>query len=219
MFGQICRLPPNHTYHRLAERQLVVKNNKSKSWFIYAVKIGSRYGLNLYAEFTQPSTKEQWKKKAIDSIIDTTFKEMMDDVADKSTLKWVVREIFKKDQPHPIWASSSSPYHVESARIRLRMITGRYGLGLERYVYNKKADTTCPICQAPEDIVHMLTQCSGICCKTRTLIKRMQDIYKVHGLPPPKNEYALTSAILNGVAYHTDIHRKYSTGEVVILPE
>ena len=36
MFGQICRLQPDHTYHKLAERQLAVKNEKSKSWFIHA---------------------------------------------------------------------------------------------------------------------------------------------------------------------------------------
>ena len=98
------------------------------------------------------------------------------------------------------------------------MLTGRYGLGLERRVYNRNADIACPICQTAEDIVHVLTECVGICPKSRYLVKRLQDIYTAHVLRPPTTEYALTSAILNGVAYHTDIRRKYS-GEVVILPE
>ncbi len=219
MFGQICRLQPGHTYHDLAQRQLATKNDKSKSWFIYAAKIGSRYGLNLYAEFKEPTTKEQWKRKTKEAITSTVFKEMMDDATQKSTLNWVVNEILMKDKPHPIWEFSSSPYQAESARVRLRMLTGRYGLGLERRVYNRNADIACPICQtAAEDIVHVLTECVGICPKSRYLVKRLQDIYTAHVLQPPTTEYALTSAILNGVAYHIDVRVKYLTDGAVILP-
>ncbi len=142
----------------------------------------------------------------------------MDDATQKSTMKWVVNEILTKDKPHPIWEYSSSPYQAESARVRLRMLTGRYGLGLERRVYNKSADIACPICQTAEDIVHVLTQCSGICPKSRFLVKRLQDIYTAHALRPPTTEHALTSAILNGVAYHIDVRVKYLTDDAVILP-
>jgi len=144
---------------------------------------------------------------------------MMDDATQKSTLKWVVNEILMKDKPHPIWEFSSSPYQAESDRVRLRMLTGRYGLGLERRVYNRNADIACPICQtAAEDIVHVLTECVGICPKSRYLVKRLQDIYTAHVLQPPTTEYALTSAILNGVAYHIDVRVKYLTDGAVILP-
>ena len=96
------------------------------------------------------------------------------------------------------------------------MLTGRYGLGLERRVYNRNADIACPICQTAEDIVHVLTECVGICPKSRYLVKRLQDIYTAHVLQPPTTKYALTSAILNGVAYHIDV--KYLTDGAVILP-
>ena len=61
LFGQICRLPESHTLRNIAMRQLSVKTNNSKSWFIHACVIGEYYGLNLYQEFLNTKSRLSWK--------------------------------------------------------------------------------------------------------------------------------------------------------------
>jgi len=221
MFGQICRLPENHTVNNVAMRQLAVKTDKSKSWFIHSCKIGEHYGLNLYQEFQNPSTQLAWKNTVKKAIYSQCFTDMVESAKQKSTLEWVLFELLAYDHPHSIWTESKTLYQTEAARTRLKMLVGRYGFGKEIKRYVASTDTQCPMCtEEVEDVEHFLTNCPPVLRKTGSLVNRLSKVYTDAELTPPCHRREIVSAILNGAGY-----QKYQgtlgklTGIVIKLPK
>ena len=52
LFGAISRLEGHHPLRQLALHQLAIKDEKSKSWFVYVAGIASKYDINLHQALT-----------------------------------------------------------------------------------------------------------------------------------------------------------------------
>ena len=62
-------LRSNGIEKQLAIRQLAIKDNNSKSWFIYVAKILKKYDLpSIYVAMEKPMSKIQWKAKLKKSV-------------------------------------------------------------------------------------------------------------------------------------------------------
>jgi hypothetical protein len=62
LFGCICRSGKTSTEWKIAERQLSIKNSKSKSWFIDIKRLFIKYGIgDPYGFLDTVLSKYQWK--------------------------------------------------------------------------------------------------------------------------------------------------------------
>ena len=62
-----------------------------------------------------------------------------------------------------------------------------------------------PCNSEPEDAEHFLVRCTALRGTTDALLQDLCRLYSEEGLQPPSNHHELTSAILNGWAYTTDM--------------
>ena len=221
MFGQICRLREQHTVHSIALRQLAVKTDRSKSWFIHACKIGASYGLNLYQEFQHPNTQLAWKNIVKKAIYYHCFTELSESAKLKSTLKWVIFELLNHERAHSIWTESNTSYHTMASRIRLKILTGRYGFGSVLKRYDATVNAQCPLCnEEEEDVEHFLTSCPTVQVKMGSLFNRLRKLYTDGNLSPPCQNSELVSAVLNGAGYQKFQGTTGKPTDIVIkLPE
>ena len=161
LYGAITRLNKDNPLHQIAVRQLATKDKTSKSWFVYAARIGQKYGININEFLFNPMQREAWKNMTKRAVKRTTWTNLLDNARTKSTLKWI---IFDEAQrvPHPIWKTcNGSPFHIKACAVRVKLMVSRYGLQAERAKYTKNESPLCPKCGiANEDVVHFLVQCT-----------------------------------------------------------
>jgi hypothetical protein len=212
MFGAIARMDPEHLIWKLAFRQLATKDDSSMSWFVYALHAAQRYGIDAFGMMLQPTSKPKWKRLCKEKVYECTFKELTQSADGMKTLKWLIIPTYRNASytTHPIWQTCrGSVWQATKARIRARLLIGRYGLNKSRAKY-RRIKPTCPICleeEEEEDETHFI----AICQKTRAivdgLIIKLKDLYKMEHKPMPDTVLEITSAVLNGHMYltHTDI--------------
>ena len=165
LLGNIAR-QPDSIEHQIAQRQLAMKDNRSKSWFIKVKELLMKYGLpSPYELLSSPPTKDAWKNlttTAIDTYWQTKWQ---DDHAEKSSLKRLNIDACKIGTPHHIWSTLPPDCReVEKAAIKARLITGTYVLQYNQAKYNQyENDPTCILCKtATEDITHFLVKCPAL---------------------------------------------------------
>ena len=61
LFGNICRLHPQHTIKKLAWRQLAVRVGDKHSWFHPIVQLGCQYHIDIMLNLRFPAEKGAWK--------------------------------------------------------------------------------------------------------------------------------------------------------------
>ena len=100
----------------IALRQLVMKDENDKSWFMFV------RGYNLPSIFqllNNPPSKAEWKKiskNAVNSAIEASWKQ---DIKDKSSLKYVNIHALKVGKSHHVWSTVRSNIH-DSRRAQLK---------------------------------------------------------------------------------------------------
>ena len=87
MLGSILR--SDSIERSLAERQILVKDGGSKSWFVYVNRVLKQYELPssvdlLYASYS----KSQWKQLCDKAIHEYWSNKVLSDAIEKSTLRW-----------------------------------------------------------------------------------------------------------------------------------
>ena len=164
---------------------------------MYAALTAEKYNINAYEEMINPTKKSFWKDKCKKSIREKTFREISTTAKEKKTLHWLIHTT--SNQTHQIWMTcKGSPRQARMARIRARVLIGRYGLNKERAKY-KNVNPTCPICHdEEEDEVHFVASCKLIVKDITDLTDKLKDMYDASNLPTPKSVLEITSAILNG---------------------
>ena len=118
--------------------------------------------------------KEYWTKKH------------QEEIAEKSSLKFLGTSTPTSGKPHLVWTSTKeNPKKSEKAMIKARIMTGTYKLQADRNKLTRGQQTsTCKLCNTEtEDIRHFLLHCNTLKQKRETYLKKMEDIMKEH-LPP-----------------------------------
>ena len=209
LLGAISRLDYLSPLRQTAVRQLSLKSDKSRSWFINTAKLGTQYGLDIYNIILHPWPKLTWKKHTRYLVTQFWFNKLKEEASTKTTLKWLLLHDSWISQIHPAWGCCrGKPFQTGAATIRVTLLLGRYGLQQERVSYTKQeSNPTCPLCNLEEeDVCHFILRCPHRYPQTDRMIADLQKMYMADGKNPPSNCHELTSAVLNGWGYCSGNH-------------
>ncbi len=164
-FGAVTRLDSDNHLKQIMLRQLAIKDQNSKSWFVKAASTGSKYGLNLYHHLALPFNKEAWKsitKLAVKSYWRT---ELLRDLLAKSSIASLATFHLEFEGPNPLWSTCDcNTQRVRAAASRVKLMTGTFPLQDKKAKYNKsEPDPTCRLCLTEvEDTEHFLLRCPAL---------------------------------------------------------
>jgi hypothetical protein len=151
----------NSVEKNIAYRQLAIKSNDSKSWFIKIVQITQIYDLpSPYDLMETPPNKRKWKKIVTDSVNLYWSLKLKDEVDSKTTLKYLNVDDVMIDITHNIWYSGGAePYAVNRSCVKAKLACGTYTLQKDRSKFSKhSASPTCQLCKSE----HFLVKCKAL---------------------------------------------------------
>ncbi len=102
LYGNITRLEDTNPLCALQLRQLAMKEEKSKSWFIYAQSVASRYSINLAQLVSSPWSKADWKRYITQTIGDYWYLWLLDNSTNKSSTATLLPGFLHSRGPHPL---------------------------------------------------------------------------------------------------------------------
>ena len=104
LFGRIAK--GDTLLHDIGIRQLLLKDTKSRSWFINAIRLASLYGIpsphSLFSDST--SSLGKWRAIVRSSIQRYWEQKLIEDAATKSTLSFLRVPLLVVGSPHPVWS-------------------------------------------------------------------------------------------------------------------
>ncbi|XP_064646251.1 uncharacterized protein LOC135499433 [Lineus longissimus] len=90
LFGAITRLDRNNPLWQVAQRQLSLKSDTSKSWFNKICKTAEKYGINIHQALQHPWKKCHWKDNTIMLIKDSWTNALVSEAQARKTLQWMI---------------------------------------------------------------------------------------------------------------------------------
>lgn len=160
LLGSVYRLKEGHRLRELGDRQMM-NGPRSHSWFVYARKVATSYGIEIDSLGGVTWRKSSWKSYVKASIKQTSWASLIKGATNKSSLQWLDMSPLKLGQCHPIWTSCmSSPYQVKRAMVRAKLLTGCYSLQENYATWYDSESPTCQLCNSEtETVVHLLLRC------------------------------------------------------------
>ena len=164
----------------IAERQILIKDHKSKSWFVYVNSILSQYSLPSTLDLLNSElTKASWKQ-TIDEHINTYWVNKIKlEASDKSSLRFLNTENYEIGEVHCVWKNAGfNPMAIKKAGIKARLMTGTYVLQSVRAKFNQyNVDPTCLLCgENPEDHEHFLLRCRSLAESRDSFIETIKSV-------------------------------------------
>ena len=148
----------------IALRQIVMKDVKDKSWFMFVREILHMYDLpSIFQLLSNPPSKNEWKRVMNTAVNKAVEEGWQQDVKSKSSLKYVNVDSLKVGRTHHIWSTvRNSIYDSRRAQLKSKLLTGTYILQGNRAVFNQfQVNPTCRLCKAePETRQHFISECS-----------------------------------------------------------
>jgi hypothetical protein len=90
----------------IAERQLAMKDLKSKSWFMNVCRLLNKYDLpSAHDIFINPPSKSAWKRMIHSAVVSFWDNHLKKGAEDKSSLKYFNPSFCGIGKTHPIWDS------------------------------------------------------------------------------------------------------------------
>ena len=148
--------------NQIATRQLADRSTTDISWFSNIRNILNAYELpSAYDPSENPPSKEQWKRRLKAQLHSNIEKSWREDIASKSSLKYLNPEAVRVGKVHQIY---SSVLDVRRAEVKARLLTGTYTLQSNKAKFNQhKVSPTCQLCESgPETREHFLATCSTL---------------------------------------------------------
>ena len=121
LYGNIVR---NECIEReLATRQLAIKDNTSKNWFVALQEVLYRYRLpTAYDLLQDPPDKLTWKIEVRRHVNDYWVKIIIDEAETKSTLEFLNVKVLSPGKVHPIWINSNyNSNSILKANVQVKM--------------------------------------------------------------------------------------------------
>ena len=164
----------------IAERQILIEDHKSKSWFVYVNSILSQYSLPSTLDLLNSElTKASWKQ-TIDEHINTYWVNKIKlEASDKSSLRFLNTENYEIGEVHCVWKNAGfNPMAIKKAGIKARLMTGTYVLQSVRAKFNQyNVDPTCLLCgENPEDHEHFLLRCRSLAESRDSFIETIKSV-------------------------------------------
>jgi hypothetical protein len=151
-FGTIARTEDS-IHRQIAQRQLATKTLKSKSWFMYRVKLMFKYGLpSPHLILQLKPSKGRWKNLVTNTVLNYWERSLKTSALEKSSMLLLTADVngLSLRKEHPVWQwTESNMRDTERARINC--------------FNNYDVDPTCPLCgDGSEDIHHMIASCTAM---------------------------------------------------------
>jgi hypothetical protein len=209
LFGNIARQQES-IENKLAHRQLAIKPNSSKSWFVDVNEILHKYELpSAHCLLADPPTKMTWKKRVCEKVQSYWQTQWIETHSKKPSLKYLNIAGCKVGQIHQVWRTTShNSRDIRRATIKAKLLTGTYVLQANRAVFNQySVNGTCPLCKKGiETREHFLVECESTEDIRAQYVARIKILLQASSLEiptPSENKHWWTQLILD--CSHPDI--------------
>ena len=185
MFGAILRRQGS-VEQEVAIRQLALKNDESRSWFIYTKNLLHRYKLPPYHILVQaPPTQSQWKQQVKRAVEETWWEQLQNDAARLQTLEHINVNACSIGKPHPLWTQcGTNPYTTTIAMTKAKLLVQRYALE-SSYVSGNRKSQTCKLCKCnKETLKHFLLDCTMLAPARTEPLMKLTDILSRYNRTP-----------------------------------
>ena len=148
----------------LAQKQLAVKTEKSKSWFIHIKQLLLKYDLpSAYELLDAPPGKMDWKTRVSDAV-NFYWNQETRKASTKTSQKYLNIDALEIGTVHPVWRIlSSNTREVEMVAVKAKLLTGTYVLQANCARFNQfQVNPICTICEEPEDRHHFILRCRSL---------------------------------------------------------
>lgn len=161
-------------------RQLLMKNNFSNSWFIYAKNILDFYDFpSIFNLIDEIPSKLNWKKLVKEKVVSYWKQQVTLESKDKSSLKHLNSKPFEVNTVHNIWDNAGYDIiSVMKATIKIKLVSGVYMLQSVRSKFsNKNISACCPLCGIEaEDKVHFILKCPELSKVREHFISELESV-------------------------------------------
>ena len=148
----------------IALRQIVMKNENDKSWFMFVRGILNLYKLpSIFQLISNTPSKSEWKRLLNNTVNQAIESSWDQDIKSKTSLKYINTDSLKVGKCHHVWSTVRNSIHdTRRAQLKCRLLTGTYILRGNRAVFNQyQVDPTCRLCLAdPETRQHFVSECT-----------------------------------------------------------
>ena len=176
--GSVLR--SNSIERELAERQILLKDKKSKSWFVYVGPILSQYNLPSTIDLLNTEiSKEAWKQTVDKHVSAYWVDKIKLEASEKSSLKFLNTQNYKIGEVHYLWKNAGfNLMAIKKAGLKAKLMTGTYVLQSNRAKFNQySVNPTCLLCgDDAEDMIHFLLKCQ---CLSEPRDQFMEKISKI----------------------------------------
>ena len=159
---------PDCIEYRICQRQLAMKNGKSKSWFIYVDKILSEYLLpSAHILLQNTPTKQEWKKKLKDAVSLYWNNKILREIQTMNSIRFLSIDTLNCDKIALVWSSSVwSLNQTKKAFVKVKILSGCYKLQAHEALFKRnqhQVSSLCRLCnQECEDRKHFILKCSTL---------------------------------------------------------
>ena len=171
----------------IALRQLVMKDEHDKSWFMFVREILNLYNLpSIFYLLSNPPSKTEWKRLLNDAVNSATEATWKQDIEEKSSLKYVNTDLLKVGKSHHVWSTTRNSIHdSRRAQIKSKLLTGTYILQGNRAAFNQyQVNSTCKLCSAaPETRQHFISECDFLEKERTDYIEKLQKLPVLINIP------------------------------------
>ena len=199
-------------------RQVAVKTQSSKSWFVNIVSLLQKYNLPLLSTLLDCSlSKNQMKslfKRAVNNWWTDALKQ---ECTTKSTLVFLNIEDLSTEDYHPVWKTvKPNLFDIQRAHIKARLLTDTYILQHHIAKFKKEDSDTCKLCILDtEDRSHFLTSCAALFEVRDIWIPKIKDIIikkagSLAWLTLTKDRNLLMKLILDSASLKKGILKKFT---------
>ena len=150
----------------IAERQIILKDYKSKSWFVYVNSILSQYKLPSTLDLLSTEFSKNAWKQTVDNKINAYWVDKIKlEASEKSSLRFLNTQKYEIGEVHYVWKNAGfNLMAIKKAGMKARLMTGTYVLQSNRAKFNQySVNPTCLLCgEDPEDLEHFLLKCRAL---------------------------------------------------------
>jgi hypothetical protein len=152
----------NSIEHHIARRQLSVKDDSSKSWFIHIGQLLDKYNLpSAISLLSETPSKVTWRSLVRKAAITYWNNIALIETSNKTSLRYMSTTTCHMDKPAGVW-SHSLLSHTDTVRafVKVKLLTGCYKLQAHEALFarNQHAQSAiCKLCSSGvEDRLHFV---------------------------------------------------------------
>ena len=171
----------------IALRQIVMKNENDKSWFMFVRGILNLNKLpSIFQLISNTPSKSEWRRLLNNTVNQAIESSWDQDIKSKTSLKYINTDSLKVGKCHHVWSTVRNSIHdSRGAQLKCRLLTGTYILQGNRAVFNQyQVDQTCRLCLAdPETRQHFVSECTFLNSERSVYIEKISENPALRDIP------------------------------------